>query len=102
MNKRGKKITVGIHVGKEVMKTTKELSFNISKLCENCLKEAIRRLQTLSNQIMTNGGLVDARSVSRSVLKWTGRDLNPRPPECKSGVHAKLNYRPAWNHVLFD
>ncbi len=34
------------------------------------------------------------------ISKWTGRDLNPRPPEllayfaCKSGVHTKLNYRP--------
>ena len=26
--------------------------------------------------------------------EWTGRDLNPRPPECKSGVHTRLNYRP--------
>ena len=25
---------------------------------------------------------------------WTGRDLNPRPPDCESGVHTKLNYRP--------
>ncbi len=25
---------------------------------------------------------------------WTGGDLNPRPPECKSGVHTRLNYRP--------
>jgi hypothetical protein len=22
-----------------------------------------------------------------SRIKWTGGDLNPRPPECKSGVH---------------
>ena len=29
-----------------------------------------------------------------SEFKWTGRDLNPRPPECKSGVHTRLNYRP--------
>ena len=46
----------------------------------------------------TNGGYIDTRSVSRSAIEWTGRDLNPRPPECKSGVHARLNYRPAWNH----
>ena len=26
--------------------------------------------------------------------RWTGRDLNPRLPECKSSVHARLNYRP--------
>ena len=28
-------------------------------------------------------------------LRWTGRDLNPRLPDCESGVHTKLNYRPA-------
>ncbi len=26
---------------------------------------------------------------------WTGRDLNPRLPDCESGVHTKLNYRPS-------
>ena len=26
--------------------------------------------------------------------RWTGRDSNPRPPECKSGIHSRLNYRP--------
>ncbi len=25
---------------------------------------------------------------------WTGGDLNPRPPECKSGIHTRLNYQP--------
>ena len=28
---------------------------------------------------------LDSSSISGSV--WTGGDLNPRPPECKSGVH---------------
>ncbi|MFX0203837.1 MAG: type II toxin-antitoxin system CcdA family antitoxin, partial [Candidatus Hodarchaeota archaeon] len=60
----GKKITVGIYVDEETVKTAKELGFNISKLCENCLKEAIRRLRTPSSQTVTNGGLVDARSAS--------------------------------------
>lgn len=26
--------------------------------------------------------------------RWTGGDLNPRPPECKSGIHTRLNYQP--------
>ena len=26
-------------------------------------------------------------SSSFSRMQWTGGDLNPRPPECKSGVH---------------
>ena len=41
----GKKITVGIYVDEETVKTAKELGFNISKMCENCLKEAIRRMR---------------------------------------------------------
>ncbi len=28
------------------------------------------------------------------VRGWTGRDLNPRPPDCESGVRTRLNYRP--------
>lgn len=28
--------------------------------------------------------------------EWTGGDLNPRPPECKSGIHTRLNYQPTW------
>ena len=26
--------------------------------------------------------------------KWTGGELNPRPLECKSSVHTRLNYQP--------
>ena len=29
--------------------------------------------------------LRDSRSIPQNI--WTGGDLNPRPPECKSGVH---------------
>ena len=32
---------------------------------------------------------------------WTGGDLNPRPPECKSGVHSRLNYRPSRYLIYF-
>ena len=44
------------------------------------------------------GRLVGAKG-SAPKKWWTGRDLNPRPPElsalaCKSGVHTRLNYRP--------
>ena len=59
---------------------------------------SLKRLKTSVPQTETNGGDTDTRSVPRKAREWTGRDLNPRPPECKSGVHAKLNYRPAWNH----
>jgi len=34
--------------------------------------------------------IIDPRKVDSSFISdsmWTGGDLNPRPPECKSGVH---------------
>ena len=87
-----------IRIDQDVLRTAKELGLSVSKVSENALKEAIKRLQTPVQQTETNGGYIDMRSVSRSALKWTGRDLNPRPPECKSGVHARLNYRPTRKH----
>ena len=39
----GKKNVV-IYVEEELVEEAKELGFNMSKLCENCLKEAIRRM----------------------------------------------------------
>jgi hypothetical protein len=36
-------------------------------------------------QNSTQTGNPDLNPISR--LEWTGGDLNPRPPECKSGVH---------------
>jgi predicted nucleic acid-binding protein len=29
----------------------------------------------------------DLLIAAKNNVKWTGGDLNPRPPECKSGVH---------------
>lgn len=34
--------------------------------------QAIKRLQTPVPQTETNGGYIDARSLSRSAMKWTG------------------------------
>ncbi len=31
--------------------------------------------------------LNEPNTSSISKNKWTGGDLNPRPPECKSGIH---------------
>ena len=62
--------------------------------------------QLLEAQIWVNFGVnptsineetsLKSASFQKSNLKfwWTGGDLNPRPPECKSGVHSRLNYRP--------
>jgi len=70
----GKKTTISIYIDEDVAKEAKEVGLNISKLCENCLKEAIRRLRIPFGQTETNGGLVDARSASHQQDWWTGRD----------------------------
>ena len=41
----GKKGYVTIYVDKEIAKEARELGLNISKICENALKEAIRKLK---------------------------------------------------------
>ncbi len=54
------------------------------------------RLMMVNNGKHGKQKLVNKKPFSDSILKseWTGRDLNPRPPPCEGGVHAKLNYRP--------
>ena len=41
----GKKVVTSIRIDEEVLKEAKEIGLNISKICENALKEAIRRLK---------------------------------------------------------
>ena len=50
----GKKRKINLSIDDEVIKTAKELGFNLSKLCENCLKRHIKAIQNLTTQ--TNGG----------------------------------------------
>lgn len=50
----GNKGYVTIYIDKQVVQKAKELGFNISKLCENCLKEAIKRMERPI--IETDGG----------------------------------------------
>ena len=69
----GKKGKVTLYMDTEIVEKAKELGFNISKLCENCLKEAIRRLTGSNNP--EKGGIGTAGSEW-----WTGRDSDPRPP----------------------
>ena len=70
-----KKRPVNLYLNVELVEKAKELGLNISKVCENALKEAIRRL-------------TQTEPKTSSKRWWTGRDLNPRPPPCEGGVHA--------------
>ena len=49
----GTKTTISIYIDENVAEEAKEIGLNISKVCENSLKEAIRRLRAPSSQIMT-------------------------------------------------
>ena len=45
---------------------------------------------------MTDSVSIEDWEALMAMLKWTGGDLNPRPPECKSGIHTRLNYQPGY------
>ena len=45
LNRMGRKINASIYVDAEIIQKARELGLNISKTCENALKEAIRRLE---------------------------------------------------------
>ena len=89
----GTKKKVLLYIDAETILTAKELGLNLSKVSENALKDAIRRMREPNSRTMPDGG-------TQNIGEWTGGDLNPRPPECKSGVHTKLNYRP--KHFLSE
>ncbi|MCW4039115.1 MAG: type II toxin-antitoxin system CcdA family antitoxin, partial [Candidatus Bathyarchaeota archaeon] len=40
-----KKMRTTLYLNKEVVNKAKELGFNISKLCENCLKQSIAKME---------------------------------------------------------
>ena len=55
---------INITVDAEVHKKAHELGLNVSKVCENALKDAVRRLEQPTTQTETNGGYADARRAS--------------------------------------
>ncbi|MDH5376399.1 MAG: type II toxin-antitoxin system CcdA family antitoxin [Candidatus Bathyarchaeota archaeon] len=57
----GKKVVTSIRIDKDILRTAKELGLSVSKISENALKEAIRRLQTPVQQTEINGGYIDSR-----------------------------------------
>jgi post-segregation antitoxin (ccd killing protein) len=84
------KSNVTIYINSELPILAHEMGLNISKTCENALKEAINRLSN-SNAQNNPKGCTDGGAK----VQWTGRDLNPRLPPCEGGDHTRLIYRPA-------
>ena len=53
-----------IRLPKDLLEKAQEIGLNVSKVCENCLREAVRRLEGYTAQTETNGGYTDVRSTS--------------------------------------
>ena len=86
-----------ILIEKEIVEKAHELGINVSKACENCLKQYIAAIESVK---LTNGGQkTEGSAETVGFCKWTGRDLNPRLPPCEGGVHTKLNHRPSAGDV---
>ena len=79
----GNKKQILLYIDSETTRKAKELGLNLSKVSENALKEAIRRLEGMNSETDCQDGV----HCGENSGEWTGGDLNPRPPECKSGVH---------------
>ena len=76
----GTKGKLTLYVDVEVVKEAKELGLNISKVCENALKEAIKRLK--GEYLGT-----ERRQNPVSNKKWCrGPDLNRRQPGLQPGA----------------
>ena len=80
MKKQGGKVRIQVAIDEKVALKARELGLNFSKILENALKDYIRLLEGSDCQNKGGFGTVGSEW-------WTGRDLNPRPPECESGVH---------------
>ena len=94
-------VITSIRIKREIFEKAKKLGLNVSKICENALKVYIERLEGVENELIKSSSSNPENSQEKGreretvgVSWWTGRDLNPRPPPCEGGVHAKLNYRP--------
>jgi len=89
----GKKIVTSIRIDKEVFRKAKDLGLSVSKVAENALKEAIRRLESPynseSSRTALNGGSLITDSISakrridhkpaKPVVLWAARVQIPHP-----------------------
>ncbi len=75
----GEKINMGktystIYLDKEVIQKAKDIGLNISKTCENALKDSIRRLEAPNHQNTTQP--VFGEGFSQKASWWGRGDLN--------------------------
>jgi hypothetical protein len=85
------KVRTNILIEESVLRKAQELGINVSKATENYLKILIETIEKTNMQIQQQNQTLPEKGGSAETpsgfSQWTGRDLNPRPPECESGVH---------------
>lgn len=85
----GKSVITSIRVDEDVLREAKELGLNVSKISENALKEAIRRLKGENSQNILNSQLSDDFSSEKNVV--TG------PPGFEPGISGLEGRRAFWS-----
>ena len=92
------KTRTSIIISKPLLTKAQQYGINLSKTIEKLLSfyiEGIEQIQTkIKNQIKTETLKAKGSAETARFQQWTGRDLNPRPSDCESDVHTKLNHRP--------
>jgi hypothetical protein len=76
---------VTIRINAKIVEQAKEQGFNISKVCENALKQKL----TLKQPQFCGEAFFP-----KKVLWWAGQDLNLRPQPRKGCVLTRLDDRP--------
>jgi hypothetical protein len=70
---------------------TQRISFNNDEFTASWLKQDLTLFVTSTvirfSKSENSYFPTEDRESLKSILKWTGGDLNPRPLECKSSVH---------------
>ena len=75
----------------ESVQKARELGFNISKIAQNALDEAIKRRTQPNHQ---NNYESNLNSSGKNTNWWAGPDLNRGPSACQADVLTKLDDRP--------
>jgi hypothetical protein len=71
------KVVLSVYVDRKVVEAAKEAGLNLSKTCENALKQAT---EAIHNAGLTNGDSFRQRFPSKKGLWCGGRDSNPGTP----------------------
>ena len=76
----GKKIVTSIRIDEEVFRKAKDLGLSVSKVAENALKEAIRRLESPSSSESSKTALNGGTLISNTTLPKRRNDHKPAKP----------------------